>query len=324
MPRNGIVAVLALVLLLVVLRSLPSRTVLAAPAGATFTSTATATRTSTATATATPTNTATSTKTATATATGTNTQTPTKTATPTKTSTIGVLLPIFAKIATYTPSATSTTLPTRTPSPTPSQPPYTITTGHLSGQISWKDHPDIPQYYMNIEWIKFLAWLHNDSGNSIEPYEILGVRVYWPDGVRNAFHTTWTGAPDYVGSNCYGPNGPTLDWSLPLRCAGDSGSGQTEDHIGASSNIPVDTAGQYRLQFFACQSGSVSACSNGGEWHQLGSDLTMVAVEPPSEIHSVPETPTGDFCQLTMTDATHGSLQCAPYRPFESRPDTQR
>jgi len=66
----------------------------------------------------------------------------------------------------------------------------------------------------------------------------------------------------------------------------------------------------------------VSACSNGGEWHQLGSEITMVAVPPPEEIHSVPS-PTGDFCQLVMTDASHGSLQCAPYKPAEGRPGGQ-
>jgi len=317
MRRYGIVALFVLVWMLAALKGLSSPNVSAAPAlgGSTETPTATATATTT----RTPTRTTTSTRTATPTRTG----TPTKTSTPTKTATIGVLLPIFVKVATFTPMPTITASPTRTPSPTVTQPPYIISTGHLSGQIYWKENRSIQQYYMNIEWIKFMQWFHNDSGTTIEPYEITGVRVWWPDGIRNAFHTTWTGAPDYVGSNCFGPNGITLDWNLPLRCAGDSGSGQTEDHIGASSNIPVDTAGQYRLQYFVCQSSSVNACSNGGEWHQLGGDLTMVAVPPPEEIHSVPSTPTGDFCQLTMTDATHGSLTCAPYKLSKSRPGGQ-
>jgi hypothetical protein len=309
MRRYGIFIVVVLVLGFAALRSQPSRTVSAAPVAGINTDT--------------PTPTTTATPTATGTATSTQTETPTQTATPTSTPTIGILLPIIMRMPTSTPSATFTALPTHTSSPTPTQPPYTITTGHLSGQIYWKDHPGFPQYFMNIEWIKFLAWFHNDSGSSIEPYEITGVRVTWPDGQRNAFHTTWTGAPDYVGSNCYGPSGPTLDWNLPLRCAGDSGSAQTEDHIGASSNIPVDTAGQYRLQYFVCQSTSVSACSNGGEWHQLGADLTMVAVPPAQEMHSVPSPPTGQFCQLIMTDATRGSLQCAPYKASKSRPGGQ-
>jgi hypothetical protein len=331
MRRYAVFGIFALILAVLVLKSLPSSTVQAAPLGgnpATSTTTATVTATATVTPTPTtsktPTTTGTATKTATATKTPTITTTPTKTRTPTATATIGVLLPVFVKIATYTPSATYTASPTITPTPTVSQAPYVISTGHLSGQIYWKENRPVQQYYMNIEWIKFMQWFHNDSSNTIERYQITGVRVTWPDGNRNAFHTTWTGAPDYVGSNCFGPNGPTLDWSLPLRCAGDSGSAQTEDHIGASSNIPVDTAGQYTLQYFVCQSSSVSACSNGGEWHQLGGSITMVAVPPPQEMHSLPEAPTGDFCQLVLTDDSHGSLHCAPYKPANSRPAAPR
>ena len=299
MRRYGFLGIAALVLLLAALRSLPSTPAQAAPALGVTTPSSTPT----------------------ATATATSTKTPTKTSTPTKTPTVVWLLPFVAKQPTLTPTSTPTSSPTPILSPTPTHAPYTISTGHLSGLIYWEEGRS--QYYMTIEWIKFMQWFHNDSDSTIERYELSGVNVIWPDGVRNAYHNTWTGAPDYIGSNCYGPSGPTLDWSLPLRCAGDTGSAQVEDHIGASSNIPVDTPGQYTLQYYVCQSTSVNACENNGEWHKLGPDLTMVAVPPPQELHSLPATPIGDVCQLALTDESHGSLQCAPYRSSKSRPGGQ-
>ena len=249
-----------------------------------------------------------------------------KQSTPTPTPTIGILLPLVVKQPTSTPTST----PTLTMTATATHPPYVITTGHLSGQIALKDHPEIPQYYMNIEWIKFFNWIHNESSTTVERYQILGVQVTWPDGVRNAFHTIWTGAPDYIGgippgsANCYGPSGSTLDWNLPLRCAPDIGSAQTEDHVGASSNIPVDTPGIYTMQYYVCQSASVSACSNNGEWHPLGGSLTFTAVPPAQELHSLPMKPIGDLCQLKLTGASQGSLHCAPYKAPGERPGAPR
>jgi len=302
MRRYEIVVVLALVVFLAALRTVASTPVQAAPLSGVDTPTSTATAT----------------------------------ATPTITPTVVWLFPFVAKMPTLTPTTTPTSSPTPTlsPSPTlppsPTHPPYTITTGHLSGNISLKDHPQVPQYYMTTEWIKFYEWIHNDSDSTIERYQILGVRVTWPDGVRNDFHTIWTGAPDYIGgippgsANCFGPNGATLDWGLPLRCAPDSGSAQTEDHVGASSNIPVDTQGTYTMQYFVCQSTSVLECSNGGEWHKLGDDLQFVAVPPPAEWHVIAPTPTTqEVCDLIMTDAAHGSLKCTIRRPSKSRPGGQ-
>jgi hypothetical protein len=337
MRRYGVLVMLVVFLIIAVVARQPSRTVLAAvPAGSVLTGTLTPTATTTSTRTVTPTatRTPTSTSTPTTTQTPTITQTPTKTQTPTETPTIGLLLPLIMKQPTLTPTLTNTATPTKTPTitplPTSTHPAYTITTGHLSGNIALKDHPTVPQYYMNIEWIKFFEWFHNDSSSTVERYQITGVRVTWPDGVRNAFHTTWTGAPDYIGvipphsGNCYGPNGNTLDWNLPLRCGVDIGSAQTEDHVGASSNIPVDTQGTYTMQYFVCQSASVSACQNGGEWHQLGGNLQFAAVPPPAEWHIYAPPPTiGEICQLIVTDESHGRLECAPYKPAKSRPGGQ-
>ena len=321
MRRYGVLAIAVLVVFIAMLKSPPG-----APASAELGG-----NTPTGTPTGTPTATGTPTITGTPTGTATTSPTATITRTPTTTPTIGLLFPLILKQPTYTPTATRTNIPTITPSATSTHSHYTITTGHLSGNIFLKDHPDIPHYYMNIEWIKFFQWFHNDSGNTVERYQITGVRVTWPDGVRNNFHTTWTGAPDYVGgippnsANCYGPNGVTLDWGLPLRCAGDQGSGQTEDHVGASSNIPVDTQGTYTMQYFVCQSPSVSACQSGGEWHQLGDNLTFIADPPPPEWHVNAPPPTGgEVCQLVMTDASHGHLDCGPHKPAKSRPGRKR
>jgi hypothetical protein len=37
-------------------------------------------------------------------------------------------------------------------------------------------------------------------------------------------------------------------------------------------------------------------------------------------MHSLPSEPIGDFCQLVLTDDSHGSLNCAPYKASKERP----
>jgi hypothetical protein len=255
--------------------------------------------------------------------TGTPTETPTSTSTATATATFGKLLfPLVLRQPTFTPTRTQTPTDTPPPTATPTHSPYNVTTGHLSGNIFWKEGRS--QYYMNIEWIKFIHWIFNTNGGSIERYQILGVNVAWPNGARNQFHTSWTGSPDYVSGNCFGPSGATLDWTLPLRCGSDQGAGQAEDHIGGgSSDISVDTPGTYTLQYFVCQSSSVNQCQSGGEWHKLGNDLQFVAVPPPPPVRYLVPAPTGaDVCQLIMSDDSHGRLLCV--KGAKSRPGPTR
>src|SRR5258705_224929 len=80
------------------------------------------------------------------------------------------------------------------------------------------------------------------------------VTVPWPDPSRTLFQTIWTTAPDYVGPNCFGPNGDTLNWGIGLRCGPDQGSAQSEDQIGGNNDVRVDTPGWYTLQYYVCQS----------------------------------------------------------------------
>jgi hypothetical protein len=232
--------------------------------------------------------------------------------------TVLVRFPVFAMQLTHTPTATPTVtqtpMPTITGTPTstgttpPTAVSYPVSTGHLSGGIYWKENKT--HYYMFIEWIKFMHWLFNDSGSTMERYKILGVNVIWPDGVRNQFHTSWTTAPDYVAPHCFGPNGETLNWGIGLRCGVNQGSAESEDHIGGGNDISVDTPGTYTVQYYVCQSATMDECSQGGEWHQLGSNLQFIADPPPPGWHVSPSAPTGDVCSLVMTGMESGRLEC--------------
>jgi hypothetical protein len=287
MRKFAVLAVIALVIVVAMFSRPQTRPLSAEAQPVVFTATPTPTSS--------PTATATSTSTGTATATGTRGK---------------VMLPIVARQATLTPTRTATATNTPLMTATPTHAPYTITTGHLSGDIFWKEGRS--QYYMNIENIFYVYWILNNSGSSIEPYKLLGVSVTWPDGVRNQFHTSRNAGPDYIAPNCYGPNGNTLDWSLPLRCGSDQANGQDVDHVGGpGSDIPVDTQGTYTLQLAVCQSSTVSQCQNNGEWHQLGNPLQFVAVPPPHEFGYIAPPPSPiEVCHLIFTDEGHGRLDC--------------
>jgi hypothetical protein len=237
---------------------------------------------------------------------------------PTAVSTVLVRFPVIAIQLTNTPTATptqtKTPVPTATHTPEPTGVSYPVSTNHLSGGIEWKDQEDghpKNHYYMNIEWIKFFQWIHNDSGSTMERYKILGIRVTWPDPNRTLFHTSWTTGPDYVAPNCYGPNGNTLNWGIGLRCGADRGSAQSEDQIGGDNDIRVDTPGWYTVQYYVCQSGSLDECRDNGEWHPVGGSIQFRADPPPLSWHVAPAPPKpGEDCQLILTGDGRGRLEC--------------
>src|SRR6185436_3714031 len=74
---------------------------------------------------------------------------------------------------TATPTATETAVPTNTSPPPPTEQSFPVSTGHLTGGIYWKEGKT--HYFMNIEWIKFMHWFFNNSGDTMERYKILGV-----------------------------------------------------------------------------------------------------------------------------------------------------
>src|SRR6266851_5069366 len=233
MRRYGFLGIVALVIVLAVLRDLPSRTVAAAPLGGGVTLTPTATASATPTATAT------------ATSTGTTTQTPTKTTTPTKTATVDHYLPLILRQPTFTPTATSTPLPTYTPSATPTT---FSCPGRFDGSVRLEDNK--PTYATFIEWVKFLQWVHNNN-SSTTCFGILGFDTIRPDGSHMPYNSQWSGqgVPSKyltINANCWGPNGQP--------CAGSQDSGQQEDHVGGSGTYQVTQEGQYTVYYTVCYS----------------------------------------------------------------------
>jgi hypothetical protein len=233
------------------------------------------------------------------------------TATPTNTAEVSYFAIVLLE-PTLTPTNTPTPTSTPTNTPTSTNVPYQIGTGNLSGGLAWWREENPFQYYMFIENIKFWQWFFNNSFTHINRYSILGVKVIWPGNPppKTAFHTSWHAAPDYVNTRCHGPNGFTIDWNLPLRCAGDIGSGRHQDGIGAGSDVIIDQPGLYTVQYYVCQSPSASDCANG-EWYFLAS-LQFTAVPPPSSMwDGVIPTPVGDeTCTLVLTGVNRGRLEC--------------
>ncbi len=291
MKRYAIVGVLALVLLLAVVKSLPSSTALAAPLTVIDTPTGTATPSPTATITATPTGTRTSTQTPT------TTKTPTRTSTPTKTATVVWLLPIIIKRPTLTPSKTQTQTSTATSTPNNLPAPQ-----NMEGNVR-RDDPNKPTYATNIENIFFWEWIRNPNASPVY-YGVLGVEVF-KDAGYNFFHTSWngqlaSGGVLKINGNCYGPLGG--------NCAPDIGSGQWED------TVIVHQPGHYHMTLSICQS-RFPDCSQPGaaSWQDLSS-VTFDAIDwtpTPSVQGLVTPTPAPEeACQLVRDDPRGIYLHC--------------
>jgi hypothetical protein len=223
--------------------------------------------------------------------------------------------PMIYKVPTLTPTVTRT--PTITPSPTKTLTPVPATATRtgvpgataLQGRVVMQK----ARFYAVIEWIWFYEQLYNPTG-SPKPYTLLGVNVTGPNAswVNPRFHTSWTGSPDYVLSGCWGPNGDT-DWNqgFNYRCGLTSNDGWHTDHVGASSNVEINTPGHYWVEFWACIS-SYFECTTPGQnptWLKLG-DAQFDADPPPPGAHAVATHMPQTKCGLITTDPNNIYLKC--------------
>jgi hypothetical protein len=239
---------------------------------------------------------------------------------PNQTGTPVAALPVMAVMdtptPTNTPTATITPTSTRTPTPTNTVVATATRTGvpgatGLDGRVLMEKQA----YYTHIEWIKFFIQIYNPTGQPIA-YTLLGINV-WRDEIFDTnlgFHTSWTGAPDYVLSGCWGPTGFT-DWNRGpnYRCAPTSAEGWHQDHIGDASNLEIEVPGNYRVEFWACLSGYDQCVHNQNPtWRKLGPDAFFVANPAPAGAHAaaintpMPQT----TCFLITDDPENVYLKC--------------
>jgi hypothetical protein len=244
--------------------------------------------------------------------TATNSATPGLGSLPKVTGTPRAVFPLIRIPNTNTPTNTPTRTPTRTNTPlaTATRTGVPGTTG-LQGRVVMQK----ARYFAITEWIFFFEQLYNPTG-SPKPYTLLGVNVTGPifPGNNPRFHTSWTGAPDYVLSGCWGPNGST-DWNLGpnYRCAPNQNEGWHEDHIGASSNLEITTPGHYWVEFWACLS-SHFQCTTAGQsptWIKLGdaqfdADPPTAAALAADDATPMPQT----TCALITDDPDNIHLDC--------------
>ena len=236
---------------------------------------------------------------------------------PQSTGTPRAALPFILRNPTLTPTKTPTPTLTPTVTRTPTQAPATATrtgiacSNGFTGRLVFVEPKT--NYYTNIEWIKFWQQIYNPTGCP-KSYTFLGVNVHretvFPQYL--GFHTSLTGAPDWISAGCWGPFGNT-DWNTGHRCGMTQNDGWHEDHIGASSNIPITIPARYRIEYWVCYS-SHSACENGpGDWRQLGTPLIFQADQNPAQAQDLP-TPVPDddypLCFLIQDDPNNIYLKC--------------
>lgn len=245
---------------------------------------------------------------------------------PNMTGTPRAVMPVVLNLPTLTPTQTAT--PTITPTPTrTSTPTQTIVasptrtgvpgaTG-FTGRIFFVEPKT--RYYTNIEWIKFWEQIYNPTGHPMS-FTILGVNVWkdeqfpFPD-TNLGFHTSWTGAPDWILSGCWGPNGYT-DWNIGhnYRCAPNENEGFHQDHVGEASNIEITTPGNYWIELWVCTA-THDQCLHGGggpdAWKKLGQNLNFIA-DPNPLAHGViqPTQMPQTKCYLNTEDPDNIYLKC--------------
>ncbi len=217
-------------------------------------------------------------------------------------------LPEVAKQPTATPSPT----PTSTPTITPTQ---FNCPGRFDGSISKIPKADGSTTYATfIELVHILEWVHNNNG-ATTCFGVLGYNAIKPDGSAYQFNSQWSGSgvpSKYltIYANCWGPYGQPCAGSQSSGQQVDTSLGTHPDYV--ISQVGQYTV-YYMVcysSFNVC-----TQKGGGGIWAQLGViQFTAINWTPSAPVATeaapTPQAPTGPVCYLITDDPGGIYLDC--------------